>query len=100
MRVGEPGAFPSRPSWSRRWPTPASSSARSGGRAAARARRAAHASLGARDRQAPDAVIGLAASYEPAHALALADAAADYDRLGLAFDHARTLLSLGRASAA
>jgi DNA-binding CsgD family transcriptional regulator len=43
------------------------------------------------------AIIGLAGNYEPGHALALGEAAADYERLGLAFDRARTLLSLGRA---
>jgi len=43
------------------------------------------------------AIIALAGSYEPGHALSLAEAAADYRRMGLAFDHARTLLSLGRA---
>jgi DNA-binding CsgD family transcriptional regulator len=36
-------------------------------------------------------------TYDPEAAAALADAAADYQRLGLRFDRARSLLSLGRA---
>ena len=36
-------------------------------------------------------------AYDEEAAAALADAAADYERLGLRFDRARSLLSLGRA---
>jgi len=43
------------------------------------------------------AVVALARGRDDAQAAALADAAADYGRLGLRFDHARTLLTLGRA---
>ena len=45
-----------------------------------------------------DALIRLASpTYDPAAAAALAEAAADYGALGLRFDRARSLLSLGRA---
>jgi DNA-binding NarL/FixJ family response regulator len=44
-----------------------------------------------------DAVVRLADAYDDEAAALLADAAAGYQRLGLAFDHARSLLSLGRA---
>ena len=44
------------------------------------------------------AVVGLAGdTYDPDAAAVLAQAAADYDELGLRFDAARSLLSLGRA---
>jgi DNA-binding CsgD family transcriptional regulator len=43
------------------------------------------------------AVTRLAESYDEAAAASLAQAAADYGRMGLPFDLARTLLSLGRA---
>jgi DNA-binding CsgD family transcriptional regulator len=39
----------------------------------------------------------LTGSYDERAALALAEAAEEYARLGLRFDHARSLLSLGRA---
>jgi DNA-binding CsgD family transcriptional regulator len=45
-----------------------------------------------------EAVVSLAKrAYDEGAALALADAAAEYGRLGLHFDRARSLLSLGRA---
>jgi DNA-binding CsgD family transcriptional regulator len=43
-----------------------------------------------------DASIRLASTYDDPAADCLAEAAASYGRLGLRFDHARTLLSLGR----
>jgi DNA-binding CsgD family transcriptional regulator len=42
-------------------------------------------------------VLALASAYDDAAAAALADAASDYGRLGLRFDRARSLLSLGRS---
>ena len=43
------------------------------------------------------AVVELATTYDAKAAVALRNAAGDYDRLGLRFDAARSLLSLGRA---
>jgi DNA-binding CsgD family transcriptional regulator/tetratricopeptide (TPR) repeat protein len=44
------------------------------------------------------AIVALASGgYDEGAAVELASAAADYERLGLRFDHARSLLSLGRA---
>jgi DNA-binding CsgD family transcriptional regulator len=44
-----------------------------------------------------EALIRLATGYDETAAADLAEAAAGYGKLGLRFDHARTLLSLGRA---
>ncbi len=97
-RVGEPGAFPVAPEL-----VEALADAGDLERAQAvverlrvRSERLAHP-WGLATVKRCDAVIGLAAAYDSSHTLALAEAAADYERLGLAFDHARTLLSLGRA---
>jgi DNA-binding CsgD family transcriptional regulator len=97
-RVGEPGVFPVAPELVE--------ALADGGeveqaqavlhRLSARAERLAHP-WGLATAKRCAAIIALAGSYEPGHALSLAEAAADYRRMGLAFDHARTLLSLGRA---
>jgi DNA-binding CsgD family transcriptional regulator len=96
-RVGEPGVFPVAPELVEAL---ADSGELERARAVlhrldARAERLAHP-WGLATAKRCAAMIALADNYEPGHALALAEAAADYERLGLAFDHARTLLSLGR----
>jgi DNA-binding CsgD family transcriptional regulator len=97
-RVGEPGAFPVAPELVEALADFGELERAQAvlDRLAARAERLAHP-WGLATAKRCAAIIGLAGSYEPAHALALAEAAADYERLGLAFDRARTLLSLGRA---
>jgi DNA-binding CsgD family transcriptional regulator len=97
-RVGEPGAFPVAPELVEALADSGELERAQavGDRLTARAERLNHP-WGLASAKRCAAIIALAGNYEPGHALALAEAAADYERLGLAFDRARTLLSLGRA---
>ena len=98
--VEEPGAFPVAPELVEALVELGElDEAQRGHRSAARAGRAAGASLGARDREAlrSAGAARLATPTTTTPRAALADAAADYQRLGLRFDRARSLLSLGRA---